>query len=111
MSARTIVYMAAAKGTIPLNYREHAIRMISRWIQDQQDAGKTQTEIGEMLGGLAQGTVSELKAKRVSKLGLRTLFAARKAMGVSLDDLLGLPPLISRDSEPPAAPLAARRAR
>ena len=95
---RTILWMSASKGGIPLKYREHALLVARRHISALMSQGLTQTEIGHRWG-LSQPTISELLSGKASKLGVRVLFCIRDAIKMPLDDLLGLPPL-DRDARP-----------
>jgi hypothetical protein len=91
--APTIGDMAAAKGGIPLKYREHAVATARREILALEAKGLTQGQIGELWGGLSQSTISDLKGGKVSKLGVRVLLCIRQGLRMPLDELLGLPPL------------------
>lgn len=91
-SRDTIFVMAASKGGFPLRYREHALSLARRKIEKLKAADWTEQEIGAAWG-LSQSMVNDLKNGKMSKLGVRALLALRRGLGLSLDDLLGLPPL------------------
>jgi DNA-binding Xre family transcriptional regulator len=96
--------MAAHKGEIPLRYREHVCRLARRAILEIQGREHiSQEAIGDRWG-LSQATINSLKNGTATKIGLRVLIQLRVALGVSLDELLGLPP-IDGDSVPPSAQL------
>lgn len=105
---RRIRRMPAHKGDIPLRYREHVCAVARRAILDLKAQGLSETAIGKRWG-LSQATVNALKSGTASKIGLRTLLQLRAALHMSIDELLGLPPIEGNSLPPHSEGRAQRR--
>lgn len=77
---------------LPLPMAEAVARAVERFIAERfRGARVSEREIAEALG-LSQPALNKIRHADGS-LGINTLLALRTAIGVSLDDLLELPPL------------------
>lgn len=80
---------------LPRRYMEHLVSVLKPWI-DQHHEGKAAAFARK--AGIAQSQLSSVLGGAAGKrgVGVVTLIALRKALNVSIDDLLGLPPLSKR---------------
>lgn len=89
---------------VPDAWRVSVARHLEAWIEAHAK-GLPQRRVASMLG-MTQPTLNQVR-RRVGPLGLHVLLQLRAGLGLSLDTLLGLPPISPLERERPADRLTA----